>query len=80
MAKYRLGDKVRVKQDAQSPPPPSHVRGRSAVVVKLPKGGWMATFQEEPPPSVLVYRIKLSDAHPDEQPEHDIGEDWLAPE
>jgi len=83
MAKYRVGDKVRVKQDAQSPPPPSYVRGRSAVVVKVHEGGGTAAFvaqNEEIPPSVQFYRIKLAAVDPDEQAEHDIGEDWLEPE
>jgi hypothetical protein len=86
MAKYRVDDKVRVKQDAQSPPPPSYVRDRSAVVVKVHPCSGITAFvppNEHIPSPVQYYRIRielLPDHPPHQQPEHDIGEDWLEPE
>lgn len=80
--RFEMGDKVRVKQEADSEPVPQYICGQPAVVVHVyndqhpPKFREIGETFEAPQP---YYRIRIETRFPDEEAEHDVFGDWLEP-
>lgn len=82
MPRFREGDKVRVREEADSTSPPSYLIGRSGTIVEY-TGASMWSGAEEPCGPLgeerPEYRVRFLRMYEDEQAEHRITEHWLEP-